>query len=301
MNTEKIKVLIWGTGADYDHYLNNIKYEELKGNIEVKGVISNDKYFKKIDGYSRLEKGDIKNIVYDYILVASINKFAEIVDEAFSLEIERKRLLKITIFQLSNFDFKRYIEIYSSNISIISMCCWGGLTYHSLGMEFSSPFINMFVKETDYLRLLSNLEFYLKQPLVFEKDMYEQKIKRSFPIATIGDIRLYFNHYESFDEAKSKWEQRLSRINYNNLFIMYYTMDLNNAKIFDNLPFKKKIVFVPFKSELQSAIALDELNDILVTNCNNEFYQLVNSLALSKYKFYDTLKLLCNEPDYKRL
>ena len=295
------KVLIWGTGQDYDRYLNNIQYEEQKENINVVAVVTNDTYYKKIDGYQVIAKKDIINCNYDYIIVASINKYNQIVDEALSMGIERKRLLKLTIFNINNFDFKRYIKLYSSNISIISCNCWGGITYNYLGMEFLSPFINMYEEEADYLKLLANLGFYLKQPLVFEKEMYEINLKRNFPVAMLSDIRLYFNHYESFDEAKVKWYQRLNRINYNNLFIMFYTTNLESAKIFDNLPFEHKIVFLPFKSNLRSAIELDTLNDVLDNKCNSELYQLVNSLAFSKFKYYDVMKLLCKEPDYKRI
>jgi uncharacterized protein (DUF1919 family) len=297
----KYKVLIWGTGIDYDRYLNNIKYEELKKNMNVVAVVSKDTYYKKIDGYPVIRKEEIINRDYDYIIVASINKYDQILDEALTLGIERKRLLKVTIFNINNFDFKRYIKLYSSNISIISSNCWGGITYNYLGMEFLSPFINMYEEETDYLKLLANLDFYLKQPLVFDKEMYEINSKRNFPVAMLGDIRLYFNHYANFDEAKAKWYKRLSRINCNNLFIMYYTMNLENAKKFDNLPFEHKIVFLPFKSDLPSAIELDVLNDVLVNECDNEFYRLVNSLAYAKFKYYDVMKLLCNEPDNKRV
>jgi len=301
MKNDFYKIFIWGVGIDYDNYLNNIRYEQSKGNIEVVAVVSNETYFTKIDGYNVIKKTDIKNYDYDYIIIASINKYNEIVNEALSIGIVREKLLNVTIFNVYNFDFKRYIHLYTSNISIISNNCWGGITYHSLGMEFLSPFINMHECEDDYLKLLSNLEFYLQQPLVFEKEMYEPNLKRNFPVVLLGDIRLYFNHYITFEEAKTKWLQRLQRINPNNLLIVFYTTNIKSAELFDKLPFERKIVFVPFKCNISSAIELDAFQDTLSKQCNNEFWRIVNSLAHSKYKYYDVIKLLSGDLDYKRI
>lgn len=295
------KVLVWGTGIDYDKYFNNLKYEELRENLEIVALVSNQVYCNKIDSYNVIEKTAITNYKYDYIIISSINKFDEIVLEAMSMGIERKKLLKITIFQIYNFDFNKYIKLYESNLCIISNFCWGGLTYNSLGMEFTSPFINMFESDTDYIKLLSNLKFYLKQPLVFYQDFYEPSLRRTYPIGKIGDIHLYFNHYYSFEEAKAKWEKRLERVNYDNLLITFYATNLQAAELFDNLPFDRKILFVPFKCTLSSAIELDYLQCISSNNLNDDFWFIVNSLATSKYKCYDILKLLNGEKDFMRI
>lgn len=53
-------------------------------------------------------------------------------------------------------------------------------------------------------------------------------------------------HYKSFDEAKIKWEQRVNRINKENLYLIFVqregcTEDL--LKRFDNLPYRNKVAF----------------------------------------------------------
>lgn len=69
----------------------------------------------------------------------------------------------------------------------------------------------------------------------------------NYPIGILDDIKIYFEHYETEEIARTKWEERVSRINYNNLFIMFTDKDgctLNDLKEFDNLPFSNKIAFV---------------------------------------------------------
>ena len=55
--------------------------------------------------------------------------------------------------------------LQSSKISVIAINCWGGLISHTLGLEFRSPFVNMFLEEQDYLKLLSDLDYYLGMEL----------------------------------------------------------------------------------------------------------------------------------------
>jgi uncharacterized protein (DUF1919 family) len=105
----------------------------------------------------------------------------------------------------------------------------------------------------------------------------------------------------SFEEAKEKWLKRLKRINYNNYFFEFYTSNIKMAEAFDSLPNKKKIVFVPYKCNLASAIELNALQESLNKIYKNEFFKLINALAISKCKYYDTIKLLCGDSDYKRI
>ena len=70
-----------------------------------------------------------------------------------------------------------------------------------------------------------------------------------YPIGLINNkIEIHFLHYKTEKEAKSKWNRRVKRINWNNLYIKMDDRDgctLDIIKRFDQLPFKNKIFFQP--------------------------------------------------------
>lgn len=67
------------------------------------------------------------------------------------LNISREKVIPVRVFRLLSFDLNRYIKVKESRVSIITNHCWRGYTYHYLGMQFLSPFINIFVEEEDYI------------------------------------------------------------------------------------------------------------------------------------------------------
>lgn len=110
-------------------------------------------------------------------------------------------------------------------------------------------------------------------------------------------IKLWFNHYKTFEEARQKWQQRKKRINRDALFI---EMQTDNEKIlerFEALPFKHKIAFVPFETPLKSAISLNCFSELEKKGIGN----MANSLASGLTGYYNLLKLLNGEEDFCRL
>lgn len=67
----------------------------------------------------------------------------------------------------------------------------------------------------------------------------------SFPVGMIGDIKIYFMHYQTFEQARGKWMERVRRINYNNIFILMTDKDgctYEDLCEFEQLPYDHKIV-----------------------------------------------------------
>lgn len=83
--------------------------------------------------------------------------------------------------------------------------------------------------------------------------VWNDAFKHHHPIATLGNVDIVMNHYRDFDAAVAKWNERKQRINWYNLFVTAYTEDENILREFDALPFGKKVCFVPFKSDVDSA------------------------------------------------
>ena len=143
---------------------------------------------------------------------------------------------------------KKYNAIYeknlqrrlkSDNFSIICSNCIGGIIYHRLGKEFLSPTINMWFLQGDFLKFVENLPEYIEKDLVFIDSKYD------YPVAKLGDIRLYFNHAKTEEEARHNWIKRKNRINYDNLFVIMYDRDgitQKDIKRLENIQCKNKVV-----------------------------------------------------------
>lgn len=92
--------------------------------------------------------------------------------------------------------------------------CIGGILFHDLALQFRSPMVNLMMKQPDFVKFVLNIEHYLSQELrFFEKPGY------SCPCATLDDVTIHFTHYSSPEIAARKWEDRKSRIDWDNLFI----------------------------------------------------------------------------------
>ena len=89
-------------------------------------------------------------------------------------------------FLLPGFRMDEYAALRTRGITFLSDNCWGGLMYHTLGMEMTSPFINMFVWTDDFIRLINDLPYYLSQPLVPEK--LRERRGAACPVVLLGGI-----------------------------------------------------------------------------------------------------------------
>lgn len=126
--------------------------------------------------------------------------------------------------------------------SIIGDNCNVGVIYHDLGLQFRSPTINLYIYPDDYIKFLGNLKYYVTHEVA---EAFEEGIE--YPIGQIDDIKVYFMHYKSFDEAKRKWEERCKRIDFDNLYVMMTKRSSRcteeHIRIFDGLPYLNKVLF----------------------------------------------------------
>ena len=125
--------------------------------------------------------------------------------------------------------------------TIISSNCNGEFIYYDMKLKFLSPTINLSFDMNDYVKMLSNLRWYMDQEIKPYKDD-----RFDYPTGMLGDIEIRFNHYKTFDEAVKKWEERKKRIDWDNLFILAIDGDncsYESIKKFDQLPYKNKVIF----------------------------------------------------------
>lgn len=124
--------------------------------------------------------------------------------------------------------------------TILSCNCTGGVLYHDLGLPFTSPTINLYMRFPDFLRFCENLEYYLTLRIT----PYQGDIKRDYPLGMLGDLILYLVHYSSVEEADQKWQTRKQRMDLENIFVIATDRDGFSPEYlprFNALPYRKKI------------------------------------------------------------
>lgn len=143
-------------------------------------------------------------------------------------------------------------KINNKEFSIISSNCFGGHIYQLLNLEYKTPTVGLFFYAPCYINFIKNINFYTQNEIKFiTKSKYEEANtfilkNKKYPIGQIKDIEIHFLHYEDEHEALFKWNKRVKRINYNNIFFTMTDRDLcteNEIRQFNALPHKNKIIF----------------------------------------------------------
>lgn len=288
---KSIKLLLWGTGLDWQIYIGRLKQLVACGDISLVGVTGNDSYYSRLDGIPFVTKADLANIDYDYVLVIPSRYYSQITQEAKQYGIDEDKILLSHILDIENFSFNKYVTLKKSRPSIISNNCWGGLTYHHLRLPFWSPFINMYLEDEDFIQLIYNLREYMQEEPSYHAQGYNSDEEFSFPIFNLGDIRLYMNHYHDADEAKAIWQKRVERINWDNLFVMMYTENVDMARTFSKTSFSKRVCFVPHRDLCFESCMLVKPYAERKDN-NISFWNYVLGMARGNLPYYDVWSLL---------
>lgn len=185
-------------------------------------------------------------------------------------------------------------KLKNKNFTWISSNCTGAIITHELNCRFNSPTVNLYIEPKDFIKFVSNIDSYSKYSLVFDKNLSDEK---GYPVAELGDIKIYFVHYHSSEEAQNKWINRYKRIDKHNMFIMMSERDgctFEDLVNFDKLPYKNKIVLTKREyPEIHSAIYIpgfencDELGDV---------FRMPKKICLHKYyDVFDFVKWLNEE------
>lgn len=162
-------------------------------------------------------------------------------------------------------NIKNRFLLKNDKFTIISSNCVGGV-YHELKVKFYSPTINLWFEAEDYLKFIESFEHYINEELI------EIETDKNYPVGKLDDVTIYFMHYDSFVEAKTKWRERCKRINYDNLFfIMTASCDMPDDIIyrFDSLLKSNKVILTEkYYPNLKSAF------QIRMSRKENEIYDL---------------------------
>ena len=147
-------------------------------------------------------------------------------------------------------------KLKGTDFTIISNNCWGGMIYESYNIIKSSPTVGLFFMSSDYIRFLSNLEYYTSCPIEFispeqskwnnSELLLSDKRFGKYPIGRLSygeeTVEIFFLHYHSEEDAYQKWNRRCQRINWDHLIVKFNDQNgttQEDLDLFLKLPYKK--------------------------------------------------------------
>jgi uncharacterized protein (DUF1919 family) len=163
------------------------------------------------------------------------------------LEIFLKR--KIRHEFRSYYQKKDIARLRNKGFVLISRNCWGGQVYQWFGIPYNTPFVGLFLFGPCYMKLLRDFDRYMGMELEFCEISKYPDAYNNHPIGVLDDIEIHFQHYNSVDEARAKWERKKARMlkqkKENYFFSICDRRGVSNDDIveFHNMSFKNKISF----------------------------------------------------------
>ena len=226
---------------------------------------------------------------YDILLVVGAKKIgmSKVTKNAKKFNLPEEKLLGDWIVCIPGFTLEKYRRLQRSHLSIFSVNCFGNILLHSLGLPFNSPLGNIGFYEGNYFKFLNSPREYMKKIPTFKEQKIDSKTGQKRNFVNLGDIWLSIMHYETFEDFIAMWEKRKPRINWDNLFIETHAYNEKALELFDALPYDKKVCFVPFKSNLDSAFYIDPS-----TQDEPNFTTMLINYAFGKIFYYDVFDML---------
>lgn len=169
------------------------------------------------------------------------------------------RRIKTVLFE------KELKSCKNDKFCIISNNCLGALPYQLLKLKYNTPTVGLFFYPSCFIKFISNLDHYLGRTLHFKQESFYQEgnrnrlINNSYPLGKLDDIEIHFLHYKNEDDAMSKWQRRVARVDMDNLFFLMTESALcreEHLLKFDSLEHKKKKCFTAKNYNLNSTIQI---------------------------------------------
>lgn len=148
---------------------------------------------------------------------------------------------KFKEWEWKQYKARRRKQLKRNDFTVISSNCSGMFMYYDLGLRYLTPTVNLSIEMNDFVKMVQNLKWYMEQEMT---EVQDQPYK--CPVGILGDIKIHFIHYDGFEKAVLKWEERQRRINWDNLFIVGSEKDgctYETIRVFDKLPYENKVIF----------------------------------------------------------
>ena len=138
--------------------------------------------------------------------------------------------------------------------TIISNNCTGGAIMHQLGMEFKTPTVNLQILPEQFPKFCIDLKYYMNTELVeytnisYKHRKYMEKMfggVPEMPFGLLDDIVVCFQHYDTFSDAKEKWDERKAKIDYDHIGYIFHARGPEyraEAELFTKMDLPNKLV-----------------------------------------------------------
>ncbi|OUJ02446.1 hypothetical protein HK14_06265 [Acetobacter cibinongensis] len=98
----------------------------------------------------------------------------------------------------------------------------------------------------DYINFLRDFRNIIGKDIVYNE---EQSSLHNCVVGFIGDVKIFFLHYQNIDDAKDSWTRRVSRLPASDDDILFQISDRDGftektLEEFSKLPYKNKIGFI---------------------------------------------------------
>lgn len=134
-------------------------------------------------------------------------------------------------------------ELENTNFSIISSMCIGGIIYHDLGMEFTTPTINLRFLDYSFYDFCNHIKEYINAPIenaTIDNGLITAKIN----VPGLPSISMAFPHDQNYEKIAQDWNRRKLRLNFNNIRVIAVSniVGEKEKQMFLNIPYKNKIL-----------------------------------------------------------
>lgn len=151
-----------------------------------------------------------------------------------------KSLKRLRNLEWKHYKAKKRERLTNTAPTIIASNCVGTIIYQDMVLPVRSPTVNLGILMNDFVQFAENLAWYLEQPLYRIEDA-----SVSCPVGILGDVKIYFGHYDSWEQAARKWRLHSRLVDLNNLFFIGSEKDgctYETLERFERLPYKNKVV-----------------------------------------------------------
>ncbi len=167
-------------------------------------------------------------------------------------------------------------RLKNRDFTLLTPNCLGGILLHDLDLRFLTPTVNLMMTQTDFLQFVLHIKEYLAGQLQFVEKPNEVCPCAELVYGDLSPVTVFFTHYDTPEEAESKWRERAKRINYDNLFVFIEERDgitENNLKALGKLHVRGLVAFtcneypnLPYSVYLPQYQSLGEVGNILKKN-----------------------------------
>jgi len=161
-------------------------------------------------------------------------------------------------------------------LSFISSNCLGGRFSELQGVPYASPTVGLYFEPSDFMAFCEDLPHYLSQEVSHDA---EKSQTLGFPVGDLGGLKIMFQHFPNFEDAKGKWDERVQRVNLNNVVVLFGTSEgflAEHVRRFDALPVSRKLLFthVPLEGSPNSVLVAGYEKESRVGDLYSDFYRL---------------------------